>query len=169
MRRFRVLKSQPPDTLGTQEVDPPQGDTFAGIIGLCEVICLNMGKRLQAYLSKEGCEVLNYTRALLLYRIEQVMRVQNKSVIAFGDIIRFGAYHRANVSYNVRKLTECGFLSCEKSEHDRRGVDVQITEKGRNICALIARFNAEQEANIIKTVDNAQTIQYLAEIMQLFL
>jgi Winged helix DNA-binding domain len=46
-----------------------------------------------------------------------------------------GCYLGSNVSYNVRKLVEKGYLIQERSAHDRRSFHVRLTDKGRD-CAI---------------------------------
>ncbi|MCK5041953.1 MAG: MarR family transcriptional regulator, partial [Sphingomonadales bacterium] len=58
-------------------------------------------------------------------------------------------YLGSNVSYNLKKLVEMGFISHQKSEHDRRSVRVSLTEKGRMISELIDNLYDEQLEEIM--------------------
>jgi len=49
-----------------------------------------------------------------------------------------GYYQGSNVSYNLKKLVEMGYLCHERSEHDRRAVRISLTEKGHKIHQAIS-------------------------------
>ena len=44
-----------------------------------------------------------------------------------------GCYLGSNVSYNVKKMVENGYLVQERSVHDRRSIHVRLTQKGRDL------------------------------------
>ena len=50
-----------------------------------------------------------------------------------GELTSRGCYLGSNVSYNVSKLTQNGYLAADRSEHDRRSVRVKLTDKGRQL------------------------------------
>jgi DNA-binding MarR family transcriptional regulator len=47
-----------------------------------------------------------------------------------GELTTRGAYLGSNVSYNVKKMVENGYLVQERSAHDRRSIHVRLTKKG---------------------------------------
>src|SRR5437764_13140007 len=53
--------------------------------------------------------------------------------ISVGELTLRGYYLGSNVSYNVKKLTESGYLVNERSMHDRRSIRVRLTAKGRTL------------------------------------
>ena len=48
-----------------------------------------------------------------------------------GELTFRGRYLGSNVSYNLKKLVDNGYLAQERSVHDRRSVHVKLTNKGR--------------------------------------
>ena len=48
-----------------------------------------------------------------------------------GELTLRGCYLGSNVSYNVKKMVENGYLVQERSVHDRRSIHVKLTDKGR--------------------------------------
>ncbi|MGH6891983.1 MAG: MarR family winged helix-turn-helix transcriptional regulator, partial [Dongiaceae bacterium] len=40
----------------------------------------------------------------------------------------------SNVSYNVKKMVENGYLVQERSPHDRRAVHVKLSPKAQSVC-----------------------------------
>ena len=53
--------------------------------------------------------------------------------ISVGELTMRGYYLGSNVSYNVKKLSESGYLVAERSMHDRRSIRVRLTPKGRTL------------------------------------
>ncbi|SCA56939.1 Transcriptional regulator [Candidatus Terasakiella magnetica] len=77
---------------------------------------------LRAELNRLEIKDLNAVQALLLANI-------GDEEIAIRDLIERGYYQGSNVSYNIKKLTETGFLEQKRSPHDRRSVNVKLTKK----------------------------------------
>jgi DNA-binding MarR family transcriptional regulator len=50
-----------------------------------------------------------------------------------GELTLRGCYLGSNVSYNVKKMVEHGYLIQERSVHDRRSIHVRLTIKGRDL------------------------------------
>ena len=73
---------------------------------------------------------INSVQALLLYNIG------DKELTA-GELRTRGYYLGSNVSYNLKKLVEMGFLDHQRSRIDRRSVRIRLTEKGREVRNII--------------------------------
>jgi DNA-binding MarR family transcriptional regulator len=70
--------------------------------------------------------------------------------IPASSITDRGYYLGSNVSYNLRKLVDLGYLDQKTSEHDRRVFLIQVTDEGRKLSgelkmALCSRLAARQE------------------------
>jgi len=70
-------------------------------------------------------------------RIHDINNVQGMMLFSIGDaemtvgeLTLRGCYLGSNVSYNVKKMVENGYLVQERSRHDRRSIHVHLTEKG---------------------------------------
>jgi len=74
-------------------------------------------------LDRLGIRDINNVQALILYNI-------GDDELTVGELTHRGYYLGSNVSYNVKKMTENGYLKQERSSHDRRSVRVSLTEKG---------------------------------------
>jgi DNA-binding MarR family transcriptional regulator len=72
---------------------------------------------------RRGRADINSVQALLLYNIG------DKELTA-GELRTRGHYLGSNVSYNLKKLVESGYIHHERSEADRRSVLVRLTPKG---------------------------------------
>ena len=53
--------------------------------------------------------------------------------VTAGELKSRGYYQGSNVSYNLKKLVELGYMHHQRSEIDRRSVRVRLTEKGRRV------------------------------------
>ena len=73
---------------------------------------------------------VNSVQALLLYNIG------DKELTA-GELRTRGYYLGSNVSYNVKKLVEMGYLHHARSRVDRRSVRISLTQKGRDVHEII--------------------------------
>lgn len=85
---------------------------------------------LRAELGRMGIKELNAVQALLLTNI-------GAEHIAIRDLVERGYYQGSNVSYNIKKLTDMGYLEQERSQHDRRSVTVRLTEKALQVVARV--------------------------------
>lgn len=73
---------------------------------------------------------INNVQALILYNI-------NTEELTIGELTNRGFYLGSNVSYNVKKLVENGYLEQEKAPHDKRSIRIKLSEKGLNLCKRI--------------------------------
>ena len=80
---------------------------------------------------RRGRSDINSVQALLLYNIG------GKELTA-GELRTRGYYLGSNVSYNVKKLVEMGYLHHARSRVDRRSVRISLTEKGKSVHAIVA-------------------------------
>ena len=81
---------------------------------------------------RRGRSDINSVQALLLYNIG------DKELTA-GELRTRGYYLGSNVSYNLKKLVEMGFLDHQRSRIDRRSVRIKLTEKGHGVAIFFAR------------------------------
>ena len=79
---------------------------------------------------RRGRADINSVQALLLYNIG------DKELTA-GELRTRGYYLGSNVSYNLKKLVEMGFLDHQRSRVDRRSVRIKVTDKGRDVCNIV--------------------------------
>lgn len=86
---------------------------------------------------RKGGSDLNSVQALLLYNI-------GDSELTAGDLKTRGYYLGSNVSYNLKKLVDMGYIHYKRSEIDRRSVRVSLTDKGKNACDVVNRLYERQ-------------------------
>src|SRR5665213_2666374 len=80
---------------------------------------------------RRGRSDINAVQALLLSNIG------DKELTA-GELRTRGYYLGSNVSYNVKKLVEMGYLHHARSRIDRRSVRISLTEKGAEVHQIVS-------------------------------
>lgn len=85
---------------------------------------------LRVELNRMEVRDVNSVQALLLANI-------GDEKIIIRDLVERGYYQGSNVSYNIKKLVELGYLEQERSAHDKRSVSVSLTEKAHDVVARI--------------------------------
>ena len=78
-----------------------------------------------------GVLEINAVQALLLFNI-------GDNEVTAGELKTRGYYQGSNVSYNLKKLVEMGYMHHQRCEIDRRSVRVKLTEKGRHIRNVVS-------------------------------
>ncbi len=88
-----------------------------------------------------GGSDLNSVQALLLYNI-------GESELTAGELKTRGYYLGSNVSYNLKKLVDMGYIHYKRSETDRRSVRVSLTEKGKSACEVVDNLYHRQLGSV---------------------
>ena len=78
-----------------------------------------------------GVLEINAVQALLLFNI-------GDNEVTAGELKSRGYYQGSNVSYNLKKLVEMGYMHHQRCEIDRRSVRVRLTEQGRSVRDVVA-------------------------------
>jgi DNA-binding MarR family transcriptional regulator len=111
---------------------------------------------IKAELDRLSILDINNVQTLILFNISE-------DQLTVGELTRRGYYLGSNVSYNVKKLVENGYLIQKRSEHDRRETRVSLSEKALELTARINELyqrNAEELSGSLaedqlKTVNTA--------------
>jgi DNA-binding MarR family transcriptional regulator len=96
---------------------------------------------------------INNVQAMMLFNI-------GDAEMTVGELTLRGCYLGSNVSYNVKKMVENGYLEHERSVHDRRSIHVRLTEKGirlRDSLTAMHQRHAEMLSPAILSGDDLQT------------
>jgi DNA-binding MarR family transcriptional regulator len=100
-----------------------------------------------------GLLEINSVQALLLFNI-------GENEVTAGELKSRGYYQGSNVSYNLKKLVELGYMHHQRSELDRRSVRVKLTEKGRRVRAVLSElFSRHAEVLLKKSVLDAEGME----------
>lgn len=89
---------------------------------------------------RTGEKEVNPVQALLLFNISD-------AELTAGELKTRGHYQGSNVSYNLKKLVEAGYVNHERSSADKRSVRISLTLKGQEIRARVdAMYNRQLQA-----------------------
>ncbi len=86
---------------------------------------------LKTELDKNGILDINNVQSMILYNI-------GDDDLTVGELTVRGYYLGSNVSYNIKKMVEKGYLEQERSVHDKRSVRVKLSEKGQNLHKIVS-------------------------------
>ena len=82
---------------------------------------------------RRGRSDVNSVQALLLFNI-------GDSEVTAGELRSRGYYQGSNVSYNLKKLVDMGYVNHERSKVDRRSVRISLSEKGLEIRHIVSEL-----------------------------
>ncbi|MBY6067063.1 winged helix DNA-binding protein [Leisingera aquaemixtae] len=100
-----------------------------------------------------GVLEINAVQALLLFNI-------GDNEVTAGELKTRGYYQGSNVSYNLKKLVEMGYMHHQRCEIDRRSVRVRLTPRGREIRDIVAAlFSRHAEGLEGKNVITSEGIE----------
>ena len=89
-----------------------------------------------------GVLEINAVQALLLFSV-------GDNEVTAGELKTRGYYQGSNVSYNLKKLVDMGFMHHNRSEIDRRSVRVSLTQKGRDVRKVVSKLFATHAAGLM--------------------
>ena len=101
---------------------------------------------------RKGRTDINSVQALLLYNIG------DKELTA-GELRTRGYYLGSNVSYNVKKLVEMGYLHHARSRVGRRAVRISLTPKGKQIHEAVSGIY-EKHVNTVEQIGGIQAEEF---------
>src|SRR5579859_4369872 len=105
-------------------------ESYLNMISLVERLHRQFLELVRTELDSLGIQDINNVQALILFNIGAVE-------LTVGELTLRGCYLGSNVSYNVKKMVETGYLMQQRSVHDRRSVRVRLSPKGLALCAAI--------------------------------
>lgn len=107
-----------------------------------------------------GVMELNPVQALLLFNV-------GDNELTAGELKSRGYYQGSNVSYNLKKLVDAGYMHHERSQVDRRSVRVRLTEKGRGVHVVVSRlFRTHAEGLIDRGVLDQTGVEDIAAALR---
>jgi DNA-binding MarR family transcriptional regulator len=99
---------------------------YLEVISLVERLHRHFLEVVKLELDGLGIHDINNVQGLMLFNI-------GDAEMTVGELTLRGCYLGSNVSYNVKKMVENGYLLQERSVHDRRSIHVRLTDKGREL------------------------------------
>lgn len=99
---------------------------------------------LKVELERRGVPDINNVQSMILYNI-------GDDELTVGELTARGYYLGSNVSYNVKKMVENGYILQERSVHDKRSFRVRLSDKGIELRDVITDMFSRHEENIQNT------------------
>ena len=96
---------------------------YLEVISLVERLHRHFLEVVKLELDGLGIHDINNVQGLMLFNI-------GDAEMTVGELTLRGYYLGSNVSYNLKKMVESGYLVQERSLHDRRSVRIKVSPKG---------------------------------------
>ena len=107
-----------------------------------------------------GVLEINSVQALLLFNI-------GDNEVTAGELKTRGYYQGSNVSYNLKKLVEMGYMHHQRCEIDRRSVRVRLTDKGREIRDIVSTlFSRHADGLVQKDIISPEGIEEISNMLR---
>jgi DNA-binding MarR family transcriptional regulator len=103
--------------------DPTFRDEYLRALRMIERLHRLLLDVIKDEFDRQGGSEINSVQALLLNNM-------GDDELTAGELKTRGYYLGSNVSYNLKKLVEMGYLHYKRSDKDRRSVRVSLTPKG---------------------------------------
>lgn len=110
-------------------------DDYLEVLSLVERLHRLLLDVIKDEFERLGILELNAVQALLLFNI-------GDNEVTAGELKSRGYYQGSNVSYNLKKLVEKGYMHHQRCEIDRRAVRVRLTQKGRTVRDVVSALFA---------------------------
>ncbi len=107
---------------------------YLEVVALAERLHRQFLDVIQQELDRHSIRDINSVQALILHNI-------GESRMTVSELMWRGCYLGSNVSYNLKKLTEAGYIDQERSVHDKRVIIVRRSHKGVQLCDLLRKMN----------------------------
>src|SRR3984957_19310802 len=111
----------------------PLRKCYLDTLGLIERLHRQLLDVIKDELDRRDEREINSVQALLLFNV-------GDQELTAGELRTRGHYLGSNVSYNLKKLVEGGYIHHERSDIDRRSVLVRLTRKGEAVRDMLRQL-----------------------------
>jgi DNA-binding MarR family transcriptional regulator len=139
-------------------------DGYFKVISLVERLHRQFLELVKLELDGLGIHDINNVQGMMLFSI-------GDAEMTVGELTLRGCYLGSNVSYNVKKMVENGYLTQQRSQHDRRSIHVQLTAKGRELrdnLTEMHRRHYEMLSQVGLTADDLQGVGIMLRRLEQF-
>jgi DNA-binding MarR family transcriptional regulator len=127
-------------------------ETYVEVTSLVERLHRQFLELLKLELDVLGIYDINNVQGLMLFNI-------GDAEMTVSELTSRGCYLGSNVSYNVKKMVENGYLLYERSVHDRRSAHVRLTEKGAKLCDRLQMMHQRHIEMLDQTAITEEDLQ----------
>lgn len=133
-------------------------DDYLNAIRLIERLHRQFLEVVKGEIDRLGVRDINNIQALILYNI-------GDDELTVGELTHRGYYLGSNVSYNVRKMVENGYLIQERSTHDRRSIRVRLSDKGKDVRDKVNEILEFQASKLGEAGIKSEQLQYTGAVL----
>ncbi|WP_159586284.1 transcriptional regulator LdtR [Chelativorans xinjiangense] len=116
-----------------EESEAPLRSLYLESLQLVERLHRRLLDVIKDEFERQGRSDINAIQALLLFNI-------GDAELTAGELRTRGYYLGSNVSYNLKKLVDQGFVHHQRSRIDRRSVRISLTPKGTEIAKVVSKL-----------------------------
>src|ERR1700730_13548253 len=127
-------------------------NAYLEVISLIERLHRNFLEVVKLELEGLGIHDINNVQGMMLYNI-------GDAEMTVGEQTLRGCYLGSNVSYNVKRMVENGYLTQQRSLHDRRSVRVRLTEKGMQLRDRVSVMHQRHQEMLSQTALRMDDLQ----------
>jgi DNA-binding MarR family transcriptional regulator len=125
---------------------------YLEVIALIERLHRHFLEVVKLELEGLGIHDINNVQGMMLFNI-------GEAEMTVGELTLRGCYLGSNVSYNVKKMVENGYLVQQRSLHDRRSVHVKLTQKGNKLRDALTAMYARHSEMLAGSMVGAEDLQ----------
>ena len=129
-------------------------EEYLAVIPLIERLHRHFLNVVKSELDSSDIRDTNNVQAIMLFNL-------GDAEMTVGELTLRGCYLGSNVSYNLKKLVENGYVEQARSPHDRRSAHVKLTPKGRALCDRLAAMH-RRHAESLQCVITAPDLEHAA-------
>ena len=127
-------------------------NTYVGMASLVERMHRQFLEVIKVELEALRVRDINAVQGLMLFNI-------GDAEMTVSEVTLRGCYLGSNVSYNLKKMVENGYLAQERSLHDRRNIHVRLTEKGTKLCERLQMMHQRHVEMLNQTAITDEDLQ----------
>ncbi|WP_319484677.1 transcriptional regulator LdtR [uncultured Cohaesibacter sp.] len=129
------------ETIGEAEGEVELKPLYMDALRLVERLHRRLLDVIKDEFERRGRTDVNSVQALLLFNI-------GDSEVTAGELRSRGYYQGSNVSYNLKKLVDMGYVNHERSRVDRRSVRISLSDKGIEVRQIVSELYERHIATI---------------------
>src|SRR3954466_10287782 len=106
-------------------------------------------------LELDGADIrdINNVQAVILFNV-------GDAEMTVGELTLRGCYLGSNVSYNLKKMVENGYVEQARSQHDRRSVHVKLSPKGRALRDQLAEMHRRHAESLSQNIITESDLEH---------
>lgn len=128
-------------------------EDYLEVVSLIERLHRRYLEVIKAELDAMKIEDINNVQALVLYNL-------GNDQISIGELTTKGCYLGSNVSYNLKKMLQNGYVEQTSSKHDKRSYVIKLSSKGVSLCK---KLDSALDKQVEKLEENG--IKNIAELL----